>query len=384
MTDILGYAIVIFTIIVFGVILFSPKKQNNNHTHSTNKNSKRANTIKITVSIDKDCDKQKVLDSISKQNPVFDYSFLHKINNKLLKEVEDVGHDIEYNTVVSLNRIFKTMMKRLYSEDNSTKLSSEILREPEVLSFIKKHTTILNSSLKYTELPLSTKKLLKKSSYIFSGFKTWHELNEAFSLLYGTDNKKSLSEFLVEIEQINDIYNKKYLKAEYNFAGAAGYMASKWEDYAADGDEYYLQYRTANDGQVRPEHAALHEVTLPPSDNFWNTYYPPNGWNCRCTVVQVLKREHEPTSHEEAMRRGSEALAKDRKEMFCFNSGKDKTLFPFYNIYSFTPCRICKQQFSVADHIMCKVCSILKQNYEEQMVVKKKSSSPQISNLQSS
>ena len=25
-------------------------------------------------------------------------------------------------------------------------------------------------------------------------------------------------------------------------------------------------------------------------DDFWNTYYPPNGYNCRCTVVQTSER----------------------------------------------------------------------------------------------
>lgn len=29
-----------------------------------------------------------------------------------------------------------------------------------------------------------------------------------------------------------------------------------------DGDRYNLQYRTANDGKVRPEHAAMHGITL--------------------------------------------------------------------------------------------------------------------------
>ena len=28
----------------------------------------------------------------------------------------------------------------------------------------------------------------------------------------------------------------------------------------------------------------------PVDDAFWNTYYPPNGYNCRCTVVQTSER----------------------------------------------------------------------------------------------
>lgn len=52
--DILGYAIVIFTIIVLGIMLFSPQKQNNNRPSNKNskhpiKTSKKANTIKVTI-----------------------------------------------------------------------------------------------------------------------------------------------------------------------------------------------------------------------------------------------------------------------------------------------------------------------------------------------
>ena len=40
------------------------------------------------------------------------------------------------------------------------------------------------------------------------------------------------------------------------------------------------------DGRVRPEHAAMDGITRPVNDSFWKKYYPPNGWNCRCTVMQ--------------------------------------------------------------------------------------------------
>lgn len=65
-------------------------------------------------------------------------------------------------------------------------------------------------------------------------------------------------------------------------------MAAKWEQFSEDGDRYNLQYRTAKDDKVRPEHAALDGVTLPMSDSFWETYYPPNGWNCFLPNTPVL------------------------------------------------------------------------------------------------
>ena len=167
-----------------------------------------------------------------------------------------------------------------------------------------------------------------------------------------------------DVQKIDETYNRNYLREEYNFAQASAEMAGRWEDFEEDGDEYYLQYRTAGDGNVRPEHAALHGVTLPISDSFWKTYYPPNGWNCRCTVVQVLRSKYPATDHNEAMSRGSEALANDKKGMFRFNPGKEQRTFPAYNPYTISRCATCdKAKLNLAfipDNQVCDACSQVK------------------------
>jgi len=35
----------------------------------------------------------------------------------------------------------------------------------------------------------------------------------------------------------------------------------------------------------REEHLAMHDLAFPYDDPFWDQNYPPNGWNCECTVV---------------------------------------------------------------------------------------------------
>ena len=52
-----------------------------------------------------------------------------------------------------------------------------------------------------------------------------------------------------------------------------------------------FEYVTAHDRRVRPEHRLLEGVRLPKEDKFWTHYLPPNGWNCRCTILEIWKDE---------------------------------------------------------------------------------------------
>ena len=208
---------------------------------------------------------------------------------------------------------------------------------------------------------------LERSNFIFSGFKAFHELNEAFpSLIDENGERKPFERFLNDVQAIDSTYNKNYLRAEYNFCQASADMAAKWEQIEADGDRYNLQYRTQHDEKVRPEHAALDGVTLPPSDPFWETYYPPNGWNCRCTVAQVRKSKYPVTDPEEARARGEEALQKDTRGIFRFNSGKQGKTFPDYNPYTISRCRDCdiaqgKVNLAfVPENELCQACRLIR------------------------
>lgn len=183
---------------------------------------------------------------------------------------------------------FNKMMKGLFRQKGA-QLDINILASDEAQEFITTHAGILDGGFQKVEMSDKMRERLTRSNYIFSGIKTFHELNEAFpSMLDENGNKKPFERFLNDVRKINDTYNANYLHAEYNFVQASATMAAKWEQFSEDGDRYYLQYRTAKDDKVRPEHAALDGVTLPMSDSFWETYYPPNGWNCFLPNTPVL------------------------------------------------------------------------------------------------
>lgn len=181
---------------------------------------------------------------------------------------------------------------------------------------------------------------LREDVFVFSGFKTYRQLKEAAGLLRNPDGTlKSFHRFYNDITAIKEKYNRHWLKAEYIFAQASAEMAAKWKDFEQDGDEYDLQYRTAKDDRVRYEHRVLHNVTLPVSDPFWNEFFPPNGWRCRCTAVQVRKGKYPESDSATAIQQGREATCQadkngvNRAAIFRYNPGKQQVIFPPHHPY---------------------------------------------------
>lgn len=260
------------------------------------------------------------------------------------------------------------MMRALYGQ-RGAQLDIDILASDEAQSFINAHAGILDSTFKQVRMTDKMRERLTRSNYIFSGIKTFHELNEAFPSLIDEDgNRKPFERFLNDVRKIDETYNANYLHAEYNFVQASAEMAAKWEQYSEDGDRYLLQYRTAHDDKVRPEHAALDRITLPMSDPFWESYYPPLSWNCRCSVVQVRRGKYEETPHNEAMSRGEEAFANNEKlNMFRFNSGIQGKTMPDYNPYTIKRCNDCdvaKGKLGlvneIVDNQLCAACQCVR------------------------
>lgn len=72
------------------------------------------------------------------------------------------------------------------------------------------------------------------------------------------------------------------------------YSAGHWEQIQdAKGDAPLLMYDAVQDDATREEHAAWDGTILPVDDPWWSTHMPPNGWNCRCGVIQLSTTQAE-------------------------------------------------------------------------------------------
>lgn len=79
------------------------------------------------------------------------------------------------------------------------------------------------------------------------------------------------------------------------------YAAGHWQQVQeTKAQAPYLMYDAVDDDATREEHAAWDGLILPADDPWWNTHMPPNGWNCRCGVIQLSEAQaveagYEPT-----------------------------------------------------------------------------------------
>lgn len=55
----------------------------------------------------------------------------------------------------------------------------------------------------------------------------------------------------------------------------------------------YWQYDAVNDSKTRPSHLAMDGRVFMADDPIWDTWFPPNGFKCRCTVKTLSKRQME-------------------------------------------------------------------------------------------
>ncbi len=84
------------------------------------------------------------------------------------------------------------------------------------------------------------------------------------------------------------------LETIYRSASTTAYSAGQWSSYQDPDIKEILwgfQYSAVGDDRTRENHLAADGVTLPANHDFWETMWPPNGYNCRCVVVPLFEEE---------------------------------------------------------------------------------------------
>ena len=139
---------------------------------------------------------------------------------------------------------------------------------------------------------------LSQNVFSFSAAKNYQELRTITDALKDEEGKlRTFPDFKEQVASINQKFNAVWLQTEYDTCIATATQSARWQQFQSQKDIMpLLRYQTAGDDSVRNEHRLLDGVTKRIDDPFWQTYYPPNGWNCRCEAIQVPDDEAEETA----------------------------------------------------------------------------------------
>lgn len=170
---------------------------------------------------------------------------------------------------------------------------------------------------------------LVENVFQFSGAKSYQQLLDFTEAL--KDDKGDLRDFQDYKDAIDKLgykYNEEWLLTEYQTAVSSAQNAARWVEFQEDKEIFpLLEYQTIGDDRVRQSHQLLDGVIRPVEDVFWSVYYPPNGYNCRCEVLQVPDSDAKQTN--------LPAMMPTLDPMFKTNLAESGLIFPkghpYYN-----------------------------------------------------
>jgi SPP1 gp7 family putative phage head morphogenesis protein len=125
-------------------------------------------------------------------------------------------------------------------------------------------------------------------------FKEWADSITPILQSGGWWGRKAVLDPLTGQEIVAQLGSPWRLETIFRTNMQTAYAAGAWQEIDAQKDiAPFLMYDAVDDFRTRPLHASWDRKVLPVKHAWWGTHYPPNGYNCRCGVIQLSADEVE-------------------------------------------------------------------------------------------
>ena len=129
------------------------------------------------------------------------------------------------------------------------------------------------------------------------------------------------------------------------------HVAGQYQSLVDEAELYpYWQYHTQEDERVRGSHAVLNRKVFRWDDPFWDTHFPPNGWQCRCYVRSLddddLEEKGLKVTDSRDLKTREDKSAGGHSKLTYIIDGQDTTTADGWN---YNPGKVNQQIDAVAD-----------------------------------
>ena len=157
----------------------------------------------------------------------------------------------------------------------------------EALQFARQRNIVLADE--FYSLDLNTRQMattVKLLSSIEQVGQVIKQVNKALS------DGSTYADFKKALKDSDIVLPDHYLRNVFRTNIQTAYANGRWiQQYKLKDKRPYLVYSAINDSRVRPAHLAMNRIILHIDHPFWQTWYPPNSFQCRCTVMSLTEKQ---------------------------------------------------------------------------------------------
>ena len=141
----------------------------------------------------------------------------------------------------------------------------------------------------YYSLDLTSRQYASTVSYLAGLDQIESVLSSAYKVL---ESGGTFADFQKLVDESGIKLSEAHLDNVFRTNIQNAYARGKWSHQQQNKDKRpYLEYMAINDSRVRPSHLALDGVIRHIDDPFWQKYYVPNGFRCRCTTTAITEKQ---------------------------------------------------------------------------------------------
>ena len=157
----------------------------------------------------------------------------------------------------------------------------------EALQFARQRNIVLADE--FYSLDLNTRQMattVKLLSSIEQVEQVIKQVNKALA------DGSTYADFKKALKDSDIVLPDHYLRNVFRTNIQTAYAYGRWiQQYKLKDKRPYLMYVAINDSRVRPAHLAMNRIILHIDHPFWLTWYPPNGFECRCFTMSLTEKQ---------------------------------------------------------------------------------------------